>query len=101
MQRKGTWVDILPKRWHLPSFFSGCQRCRAHPDRKLYLCYFGIANPIAYGLRYVNLPGGWPFAPETDFASDATCGAMAAWFCVIYCANAHAQRGEGFKSKFP
>jgi 4-amino-4-deoxy-L-arabinose transferase-like glycosyltransferase len=30
---------------------------QAHPDRKLYLCYFGRADPRYYGIRYTNLPG--------------------------------------------
>jgi hypothetical protein len=32
------------------------------------LCYFGTAEPRYYGLRYVNLPGGLPFAPQVGFA---------------------------------
>jgi hypothetical protein len=46
---------------------------RAHPTEKLYLCYFGMADPRAYGIDFVNLPGGlatdgallgaWPFLP--------------------------------------
>jgi hypothetical protein len=26
-------------------------------------CYFGMADPLAHGIRYLNLPGGYPFAP--------------------------------------
>ena len=41
------------------------------PDKPLYLAYFGTADPAFYGVRYVNLPGGyrfgeaprWPDAP--------------------------------------
>jgi hypothetical protein len=41
------------------------------PDKTLYLAYFGTADPAFYGIRYVNLPGGyrfgappqWPDAP--------------------------------------
>jgi len=29
-----------------------------HPDARLYLCYFGRADPKYYGIKYVNLPGG-------------------------------------------
>ncbi|MGD1277163.1 MAG: glycosyltransferase family 39 protein [Tepidisphaeraceae bacterium] len=30
---------------------------RAHPDRQLFLCYFGSADPRYYGIHYVNLGG--------------------------------------------
>jgi hypothetical protein len=29
-----------------------------HPQTRLYLCYFGSVDPAAYGIRYINLPGG-------------------------------------------
>jgi hypothetical protein len=28
-----------------------------HPERQLYLCYFGVIDPRYYGLHYINLPG--------------------------------------------
>ena len=34
---------------------------RKHPDDLLYLSYFGLADPSAYGLRYVSLPGGYRY----------------------------------------
>jgi hypothetical protein len=34
-----------------------------HPNRILYLSYFGMADPEAYGIVYKNLPGGYPFGP--------------------------------------
>ena len=34
---------------------------RRHPDKQLYLCYFGAPDPRYYGIHYVCLPGG--FAP--------------------------------------
>lgn len=36
---------------------------REHPETKLYLCYFGSADPGAYGIQYTNLPGGYPWGP--------------------------------------
>jgi hypothetical protein len=39
------------------------QWMKAHPDRQLFLCYFGTADPKYYHLHYVLLPGcilGWP-----------------------------------------
>ena len=33
------------------------------PDKPLYLAYFGTADPAFYGVRYVNLPGGYRFGP--------------------------------------
>lgn len=32
---------------------------RQHPDKKLYLSYFGIADPAAYGIKAIHIPGGW------------------------------------------
>jgi hypothetical protein len=32
---------------------------RRHPDVKLYLSYFGMADPRYYGLRFTNMPGGF------------------------------------------
>jgi hypothetical protein len=32
-----------------------------HPDVPLYLAYFGVVDPAFYGIRYRNLPGGYPF----------------------------------------
>lgn len=37
---------------------------RDHPDGTFYLAYFGTTDPAAYGLRYVNLPGGYVPGPE-------------------------------------
>jgi hypothetical protein len=37
---------------------------REHPNVRLYLCYFGMADPAAYGIRYVNLAGGYRYGPE-------------------------------------
>ena len=31
-----------------------------HPDRKLYLLYFGVANPEHYGIKATPLPGSLP-----------------------------------------
>ena len=35
---------------------------KLHPDQRLFLSYFGVADPHAYGIEAVHLPGGWPFA---------------------------------------
>jgi hypothetical protein len=43
---------------------------KAHPTEKLYLSYFGMADPKAYGIDYVNLPGGYPFEPSSSLTSD-------------------------------
>ncbi len=34
---------------------------REHPTEPLYLSYFGLTDPHAYGLRYVPLPGGYRY----------------------------------------
>lgn len=42
---------------------------RRNPNEKLYLLYFGTADPAFYGVQYTNLPGGYllgpPFQPVT------------------------------------
>jgi len=35
----------------------------AHPNTVLYLEYFGLCDPAAYGIRYQNIPGGYLFGP--------------------------------------
>ncbi len=32
-------------------------------EEPIALCYFGTADPRYHGIRFVNLPGGYPFAP--------------------------------------
>jgi hypothetical protein len=34
-----------------------------NPDCRLYLCYFGMADPAYYGIDYINLPGGYRYGP--------------------------------------
>ena len=34
-----------------------------HPQEKLYLAYFGSADPAAYGIRYTNIQSGYEFGP--------------------------------------
>jgi len=34
-----------------------------HITEPIGLCYFGTADPLYHGIRYCNLPGGYPFAP--------------------------------------
>ena len=42
-----------------------------HPQERLYLLYFGLADPWAYGIEnYINVPGGYKFGPEFQFGSD-------------------------------
>jgi hypothetical protein len=43
---------------------------KEHPTDKLYLCYFGMADPNAYGIDFTNLPGGWPFAPARNLSAN-------------------------------
>lgn len=37
---------------------------RKHPDETLYLCYFGSADPVYYGIRSQPLPNGYPYDPK-------------------------------------
>jgi hypothetical protein len=34
-----------------------------HPDELLYLDYFGLCDPHAYGIRYINVGNGYIFGP--------------------------------------
>jgi hypothetical protein len=43
---------------------------KKNPDRKLYLCYFGMADPAYYGIDYINLPGGYRYGPAVQFPTD-------------------------------
>jgi 4-amino-4-deoxy-L-arabinose transferase-like glycosyltransferase len=48
---------------------------REHPDETLFLCYYGSTDPAAYGIRYLNLPGG--FYLNRDFHMPDRPGVMA------------------------
>jgi hypothetical protein len=39
---------------------------RENPGKTIYLSYFGVADPEAYGLRVKHLPGGYIFAQYTS-----------------------------------
>ena len=41
-----------------------------HRDVNLYLVYFGIADPWAYGIDYVNFPGGYGFGEKYQIRGD-------------------------------
>jgi hypothetical protein len=38
-----------------------------HPYEKLYLCYFGYADPKYYGIKYIPLPGGYHYDSSPHF----------------------------------
>ena len=40
---------------------------QTHADTPLYLAYFGLADPHAYGIRYTPLPGGYHYDPKPDW----------------------------------
>jgi 4-amino-4-deoxy-L-arabinose transferase-like glycosyltransferase len=42
------------------------ERQRSHPNENLYLVYFGLADPWAYGIKYTNFPGGYAFGPKWE-----------------------------------
>ena len=42
------------------------ERQKTHPDENLYLVYFGLADPWAYGIKYTNFPGGYGFGPKWE-----------------------------------
>ena len=37
---------------------------KEHPDKLIYLCYFGTADPSYYGINRVDLPGGYVFSSQ-------------------------------------
>lgn len=41
-----------------------------NPGRKLYLCYFGMADPAYYGIDYINLPGGYRYGPPARLPTE-------------------------------
>jgi 4-amino-4-deoxy-L-arabinose transferase-like glycosyltransferase len=41
-----------------------------HPDERLYLVYFGLADPWAYKIDYTNFPGGYKFGPEVQVSTE-------------------------------
>ena len=43
---------------------------KAHPDRPVYLCYFGYADPKSYGLKYIPLPGGYHYDTTPRFPEE-------------------------------
>jgi hypothetical protein len=41
---------------------------REHPDAPpMYLAYFGLADPLYYGIRYAPLPGGYHYDPSPQW----------------------------------
>jgi hypothetical protein len=46
-------------------------------DEPIALCYFGTAEPRYYGVRYRNMPGGLPFAPQAGFETARAPGWLA------------------------
>jgi hypothetical protein len=48
---------------------------REHPDVTLFFCYYGSTDPAAYGIRYLNLPGGYYL--DRDFHRPDQPGVMA------------------------
>ncbi len=43
---------------------------KANPEKPLYLCYFGYADPRHYGIRYIPMPGGYHYDTPPHFPSD-------------------------------
>jgi hypothetical protein len=50
---------------------------KAHPDKILYLCYFGTADPNYYGIRHVDLWGGYDLATEVTLPKPDVPGIIA------------------------
>jgi len=39
---------------------------RKHPEIRLYLAYFGVADPAYYQIDYINMPQGYPYGPPIE-----------------------------------
>ena len=50
---------------------------KQHPDEKLYLCYFGYADPTYYGLKYISLPGGYYYDTHRQWVDPSTPSVVA------------------------
>jgi hypothetical protein len=50
---------------------------KAHPDKNLYLCYFGTADPAYYGIRRIELWGGYDLGQQIIPSSDMPPGIIA------------------------
>ncbi|HVT88734.1 MAG TPA: hypothetical protein VHD56_07785 [Tepidisphaeraceae bacterium] len=44
---------------------------KAASPKKMYLCYFGTADPAYYGIKATHMPGGWMFANERVLPSES------------------------------
>ena len=50
---------------------------RDNPQSKLYLSYFGYADPAYYGIKYTPLPGGYHYDPTPHFPDPYTPSVIA------------------------
>ena len=46
-------------------------------EEPINLCYFGNADPRYHGIRHVNMPGGYDYAPRSDFSAARRPGYLA------------------------
>jgi hypothetical protein len=49
-----------------------------NPKTTLYLDYFGLCDPAAYGIRYINVPSGYVFGPKPVFPNEPGVVAISA-----------------------
>jgi hypothetical protein len=66
-----------------------------NPDSPLYLDYFGRCDPAVYGIRYLNLPGGYEYGPDPQ-VPDGPCviAVSSTYLRLLY---AYAEPPEWFK----
>jgi hypothetical protein len=51
---------------------------KQHPDERLYLAYFGMADPAAYGIKdYIHIPGGFWLGPPVELPDPSRPGVLA------------------------
>lgn len=48
-----------------------------HPFERLCLAYFGSTDPATYGIKYVNLPGGYFLGPPPEWVDPRSHGVLA------------------------
>jgi hypothetical protein len=51
---------------------------KEHSDQPLYLMYFGICDPAAYGIKYWNVPAGYGYGPPQRWPRTGGVAAISA-----------------------
>lgn len=76
---------------------------RAHPDEQIFLCYFGLTDPGAAGLRYENTAGSWLPGPRVSPRPGAVFAVSATHLQGTYFMNSESLRTQmaGWRAREP